>query len=317
MAEDYYQRLGVSRQASADEIKKGYRKLAKQYHPDVNPGDKAAEEKFKQITEAFEVLSDAKKKKLYDEFGDDAAKFGWDEKKAEMYRAYRSGGVGGGGAGNPGAPFGFDFNVGNDGGFDFESIFGEMFGRPGGRGGGRARARAGADLQVPISVTLADAMTGAERVVNVAGRRTTIRIPPGVSTGDRLTVPGKGMPGEGGPPGDLYVDVEVIPHPLVHRDGFDLSFELPVTVKEAIMGAEVRVPTFGRPVTMKIKAGTQSGTRLRLKGLGVPKPHGGDPGDLYVIVQVRIPDKDDEHVRKAAKALESAYSTDVRAHLHL
>ncbi len=313
MAEDYYQRLGVSRQASADEIKKAYRKLAKQYHPDVNPGDRAAEENFKRVTEAFEVLSDAKKKKLYDEFGDDAAKFGWDEKKAEMYRAYRSGGGGGGGAG---APFGFDFNVGNDGGFDFESIFGEMFGRPG-RGGGRRQARAGADLVAQMSVTLADAMTGSERMLNVNGRRITIRIPPGVSTGDRLTVPGKGMPGEGGPPGDLYVDIEVVPHPLVKRDGFDLSFELPVTIKEAILGAEVRVPTFGKSVLMKIRAGTQSGTRLRLKGLGVPRPGGGEPGDLYVVVQVRIPDKDDEHVRKAAKALEAAYTFDVREHLHL
>ncbi len=316
----YYERLGVARQASADEIKKAYRKLARQYHPDVNPGNKSAEEKFKQVTEAFEVLSDEKKRKLYDEFGDDAAKLGWDEKKAETFRAYRNGGFGGPRAarsGGQGMPFDLNFDFAGSGSSpDFETLLREMLGNMG-RGGRRA-PMAGGDLTASMQVTLKEAVTGAERAVLLDGRRLTVRIPAGVDTGSRVRLPGQGAPGEhGGPPGDLFVDIEVLPHPLVRREGDDLYLDLPVTVREALHGGEVRVPTFGGHGTVTLKPGTQSGTKLRLRGKGVPALNGGPAGDLYLVVQVKLPERADEAVKKAVEALERAYHGDVRKDLKL
>jgi curved DNA-binding protein len=317
MAHDYYQRLGVARQASVDEIKKAYRRLAKQYHPDVNPGSKSAEEKFRHVTEAFEVLSDPRKRRLYDEFGEDAAKMGWDEKKAEAYRAYRSAGAS---SGFGGAPFNADFSYGGQGGgagpgIDFESIFGEMFG---GQRRGRRGPRPGADLSTDMQVTLREAVLGAERAIKVNGKHLSVRIPAGVETGSRIRLAGQGAPGEsGGPAGDLFVDIEVAPHPFVRREGNDLLLDLPVTIREATMGAELRVPTFSGSVTLTLKPKTQSGMRLRLRGQGVPDLRGGAVGDLYLVVQVKLPHKDDEATRKAIKVLEAAYEADVRAELVL
>jgi DnaJ-class molecular chaperone len=314
MVKDYYQRLGVSRQASADEIKRAYRALAKKSHPDVNPNNKAAEEQFKSITEAFEVLGDQKKRRMYDEFGDEAAKLGWDEKKAEQFRAYRDQSTRGAG---PGGMPGFDFNVGDAGNVDFESILGEMFG--GGRRGARKRGpMPGADLATEMTLTLQDAVTGGERTLHVNGQRLTVKIPAGVETGSRIRLTGQGEPGErGGPKGDLYVDLTVAEHPLLRRDDKDLYLDLPVTVKEAALGGEIRVPTFSGGGLVTLKAGTQSGTKLRLRGQGVPDLKGGTPGDLYLVVQVKLPDVSDAEVKKALETLESAYRGDVRADLKL
>jgi DnaJ-class molecular chaperone len=313
---DYYQRLGLSRQASAEEIKKAYRKLAKQYHPDVNPGDKAAEEKFKHVTEAFEILSDANKRKLYDEFGDDAAKLGWDEKKAAQYRAYRSGGPGGGGGMPPGG-FNFDFQGG--GPVDFESIFGEMFNQATGRRGGRrAGPRAGGDLVTSLTISLEDAVLGATRTLNVNGNRLEVRIPAGVESGSRVRLAGQGEPGDrGGPPGDLFVDLEVATHPLVRREGRDLYLDLPVTLKEAMYGAELKVPVFGGSGTVTLKPGSQSGSKLRLRGKGVPGLRGDAPGDFYLVVQVKVPEAEGPALKHAVDAIEHHYATPVRANLKL
>jgi DnaJ-class molecular chaperone len=302
----------VKRGASAEEIKKAYRKKAKQFHPDHNPGDKAAEEKFKQLNEAFEVLSDDKKRKLYDEFGDDAAKLGWDESKAAQYRAYKSGGFSGG------APGGFNVDFGGgQGGVDFEEILSQMFG--GGAGAGRRRRngpRAGGDLSATAEVSLADAVLGAERVMFIGGRRLTVTVPKGVETGSRIRLAGQGEPGEhGGPPGDLFLDLTVAEHPLVRRDGHDLYMDLPVTLGEAARGAEVRVPVFGGSVTVTIKPGTQSGTKLRLRGKGVPALRGGAPGDLYLVVMAKLPEPLDEATRAQLAALK--YDGDVRGKLTL
>ncbi len=316
MVKDYYQRLGVSRQASADEIKKAYRALAKKSHPDVNPHKKGAEEEFKSITEAFEVLGDQKKRRMYDEFGDEAAKLGWDEKKAEQFRAYREQGARGGGGGMPG---GFDFNVGGQGGnVDFESILGEMFGG-GRRGASRKRGpMPGADLATEMTVTLQDAVTGGERILNVNGQRLTVKIPPGVETGSRVRLTGQGEPGErGGPRGDLFIDLQVAEHPLIRREEKDLYLDLPVTIKEAALGAEISVPTFSGGGQVKIKAGTQSGTKLRLKGQGVPDLKGGHRGDLYLVVQVKLPEVHAAEQKQAVETLEAAYAGDVRADLKL
>ncbi len=318
--QDYYQRLGVTRSSSADEIKKAYRKLARQYHPDHNAGDKAAEEKFKQVNEAFEVLSDTSKRKLYDEFGDDAAKLGWDEKKAEQFRAYRNGSFRGAPGGFGGGPGGFtvDFSGAEGGNFDFESILGEMFGM-GGRGGRkRAGPRAGGDLVSELEVTLQDAVLGGTRTLLVNGKRLEVKIPAGVETGSRIRLAGQGEPGDrGGPPGDLFVDLSVQEHPQVRRDGQDLHLDLPVTVREALYGAEIQVPVFGGSGVVTVRPGTQSGTKLRLRGKGVPALKGGPPGDLYLVIQVKLPERTDEATRKAVDALEKHYDRDVRADLKL
>lgn len=309
---DYYQRLGVSRKASADEIKKAYRKLARQYHPDVNPGDKASEEKFKQVTEAFEVLSDEGKRKLYDEFGDDAAKLGWDEKKAAQYRAYRGSASTGSGRGVP-----FDFEGGP---VDFESIFGEMFGQAsaGRRGGRRAGPRVGGDLMATMQIGLDDAVLGATKTITIQGRRLEVKIPAGVETGSRIRLAGQGEPGDrGGPPGDLFVDLEVLEHSLVRRDDRDLYLDLPVTLKEAMYGAQINVPIFGGSGTVTLKPGTQSGTRLRLRGKGVPGLRGDAPGDLYLVVQVKLPESDAPALKHAVDAVEAHYEGHVRASLKL
>jgi len=318
MAEDYYQRLGVTRKASDDEIKKAYRKLAKKYHPDVNPGNKSAEEKFKQVGEAFDVLGDAKKRKLYDEFGEDAAKLGWDEKKAEAYRQYRSPRSRGGNGGADGFHFDFgDAGAGGAQGFDFESILGEMLGR---QGRGRRRGpMPGADVTARLQVTLDEAVRGGERSFSLStGKRLTVKIPAGVDTGSKIRLQGQGESGEhGGPPGDLFLEIEVLPHPLVRREGDDLYLDLPVTVREAILGADVRVPTFSGSGVITLKPGTQSGLKVRLKGKGAPSLTGGAPGDLYLVVQVRVPDTIDQGMKKAAEALDAGYAHDVRAGLKL
>ncbi len=318
MAEDYYQRLGVSQKASDDEIKKAYRKLAKKYHPDVNPGNKQAEEKFKQIGEAFDVLGDAKKRKLYDEFGEDAAKLGWDEKKADQYRAYRNprGRSGNGG----GQGFHFDFGGGHAGGaegFDFESILGEMFAA---QGRGRRRGpMPGADVTAKLQVTLEEAVKGGERSFSMStGKRLTVKIPAGVATGSKIRLQGQGEPGDhGGPSGDLFLEIEVLPHPLVRREGDDLYMDLPVTVREAMLGADVRVPTFFGSGVITLKPGTQSGVKVRLKGKGAPSLTGGAPGDMYLVVQVLVPDDADAGLKKAAEALDAGYKHDVRSGLKL
>lgn len=314
MVQDYYQRLEVKREASAEEIKKAYRKKARQYHPDHNPGDKVAEEKFKQLNEAFEVLSDAKKRRMYDEFGDDAAKLGWDEGKAAQFRQYRSGGFAGGGGGGG---FNVDFGAGG-GAVDFESILGEMFGAQ--MGGNRRRRaagpRAGGDLSTSLEVSLRDAVLGAEQNLVINGRGITVKIPVGVETGSRIRLSGQGEPGErGGPAGDLFIDITVADHPLMRRDGQDLYMDLPVTLGEAVNGGDVRVPVFGGSVTVTLKPGTQSGTKLRLRGKGVPALRGGTPGDLYLVIMVKLPEKLDDAAKKAISAI--TYDSDVRGKLTL
>lgn len=314
---DYYQRLGVSRQASADEIKSAYRKLAKKFHPDMNPGNKQAEEQFKHVTEAFEVLSDPSKRKLYDEFGDDAAKLGWDERKAANFRAYRSGGSSGG----RGAPQGFNFDFEGVPDFDLESIFGQVFRRAGTRGGGGGGRRRGpiqgGDVEAQLVLSLPEAVLGCEKQLQVGGRAVHAKIPAGVDVGTRVRVAGHGEPGDhGGPPGDLYLLIDVAPHPLLTREGDDLNMELPVTVKEALLGGAIQVPTLRGGGTVTLKPGTQSGTKLRLKGQGV-HPRGKSAGDLYLVVQVKLPERLSDGLRAAAEAFDQAYDRDVRRDMKL
>ena len=326
MAEkDLYKMLGVARDAKADEIKRAYRRLARQYHPDVNPGDKAAEEKFKEINFAFDILGDAEKRKLYDELGMDAAKIGWDPKKAEELRRWRRGAGGGGGFRFEG--FDDAFGGGSGATVDFGDLFGDLFGDVFARGAGAApfhRRRRGPtpgdDVGARIEVDLVDVIRGAEKEIEVqkpGGRsRLKVRIPAGIADGGKVRLAGQGGPGyDGGPPGDLYLEVRVREHPLVRREGDDLHLQLPLTVGEAVAGATIRLPTFDGPVDLRVPAGMQTGRKLRLRGKGVPHLRGGGRGDLYAEAKVIVPTK--SGAEEAARALDAFYEGDVRRGLAL
>jgi len=317
---DLYDILGVARTASADEIKKAYRRLAKKYHPDVNPDDKRAEEKFKEITAAAEVLNDPKKRALYDEFGADSLRSGFDAAKADAYRQWKRQGAPPGGM-----PFDFgnfqEVNVGDFGTFDFGSIFEDLFG---GRGAARGRVRRGpmppqhgAHSEAEIEVELRDAVQGAERDVRVGGKTLRVKIPKGVTDGSMVRLSGQGAPGaHGGSTGDLYLRVKLREHPWIRREGKDLYLDLPLTVPEAVIGGEVTLPTFEGPVRLRITPGTQSGKKLRLRGKGMPDLRGGERGDLYATVQIVLPERT-AGLEKAVKPLEDLYKGDPRAGISL
>jgi curved DNA-binding protein len=316
---DLYDVLGVSRGSSNDEIRKAYRKLAKKYHPDMNPGDKKAEEKFKEITAAHEVLSDAKKRKLYDEFGPDALRTGFDEKTADQVRQWRQRG------GHPGQEVPFDLgdfetvNVGGVGNFDFGSIFGDLFGGGGVRGRRRGvpMPMSGPDAEAELQVDLRDAALGAERDLHVDGKTLRVKIPAGVNDGSRIRLTGQGGEGaNGGPAGDLYLVVRLREPPGVRREGRDLFLDLPLTVPEAAAGAEVVIPTFEGQVQLKVPPGTQSGRQLRLRGKGLPDVKGGTRGDLYAVAKIVLPEESDA-LREAVKSLADLYKGDPRAGVSL
>ena len=315
---DLYDILGVSRTASQEEIKKAYRRLAKKYHPDVNPGNKPSEERFKEVSAAFEVLSDVRRRKLYDEFGSDSLRSGFDAARAEEVRRWRRQGA------PPGAqPFDFgDFASGGGAGgaFDFGSIFEQIFGQGAPRGGQGRRHVApaqGQDAEAELELDLREAVMGGERDLRIDGRTLRVTIKPGMAEGARIRLAGQGGPGRhGGSPGDLLLRIHLRPHPLVRVDGKDLSLDLPVTVPEAVMGAEVELPTFDGKVRLQIPAGTQSGARLRLRGRGLPDPKGGARGDLYVVVRLVLPEAGDK-LEKAVKALEPLYKGDPRSGISL
>jgi curved DNA-binding protein len=298
MATDLYKDLGVARSASQDEIKKAYRKLAAQFHPDRNPDNKSAEERFKAINRAHQVLGDAKKRALYDEFGDIALREGFDADAARAYTRARSpfGGRSSGGGFNLEDILGGNGNIGD--------IFGEMF--RGGQGrSSRGRSVKGSDVESEVSVDLSSAIRGTEVLVNLNGGEIQVRIPPGAGDGDKVRVAGHGMPGQlGGPAGDLLIAVRVQPHPHFERDGLDLKLDLPLTPGEAFDGAKVSVPTPHGEVALKVPKGTQSGQLTRLRGKGVERK--GKVGDLYVRFLVRLPQEASKTVAKAIADLDEA-----------
>ena len=289
---DYYQVLGVPRDASEKDIKKAYRKLARENHPDVKPGDKAAEEKFKSINEANEVLSDPEKRKTYDAFG------------ADWERYQQAGGQPGGfdygrwaaqRPGNGRQATAEDFaDLFGEGG-DFSDFFTTLF------GGGAARTRArpagprrGQDFEHPVRITLDEAFHGAARVFQLDGKRIEARIPAGVRTGSRVRLSGQGAPGSGGGPGgDLYLAIEVEPDSRFERRGDDLYADLEVDVFKAALGGEVRVPTPDGAVSLKLPPRTQSGRTFRLRGKGMPSLGGQSRGDLFAKVRLILPELTD------------------------
>lgn len=312
MAADFYKDLGVSKGASADEIKKAYRKLAAQLHPDKNPGDKKSETRFKAVNRAHQVLSDPQKRAIYDEFGEEGLREGFDPHAARAYgRAARAGRRGGGGE----VRFEDFFGGGGDsGGGGIGDLFGEMFGA---RSARRGPSR-GADLQSEVAVDFLSALKGAELKLRLqdGGDEVTVRVPAGAGDGDKVRVPGHGAPGaQGGPAGDLLITLRVRPHAFFERSGLDLYLDLPITVGEAYRGAKVRVPTLDGPVTLTVPKRAQSGQVARLKGKGVSRQ--GQTGDLYVRFLIRVPEAASADVEKAIEALERAVEGDVRAGLVL
>jgi curved DNA-binding protein len=291
---DYYQILGVPRTAAADEIKKAFRKLAREFHPDVAKDKKRAEEKFKEINEAYEVLSDPAKRKKYDELGED----------------WKSGAdFGGAGGGSPFGghrtysqprPGGPEFEFGGSGFSDFfEQMFGSRFGNPQGFGGAGGGSERGQDIEGDIMVTLEEAMHGAIREVSVRHRvgrsikteTHQVKIPAGVTEGAKLRLAGRGEAGSsGGSAGDLYLRVRLAKHPDFEVDGHNLIHEVELAPWEAVLGAEIQVPTLSGRVKIKIAAGTQNGQKLRVRGRGL-KQLDGSAGDLIVITQVVLPEK--------------------------
>ncbi|HEX3033509.1 MAG TPA: DnaJ C-terminal domain-containing protein [Thermodesulfobacteriota bacterium] len=304
---DYYEVLGVNKNASKDEIKKAYRKLARRYHPDLNPG-KEAEEKFKEIQEAYEVLSNDEKRKNYDMFGT-AGGFGPGGDRTTWRR-------------QEGSPEGFEFSFGTGGFPGFEDIFEDIFGNIGGAGG--RRGRRGRDVEYQIEIDFETAIKGGARNINIprpasgGGTSTetlSVKIPPGVKDGSRIRIQGKGDPGRTGTPGDLYFRVKVTPHPVFKREEDDLYVEVPITIYEAALGADVSVPTVDGTAVVKVPPKTQSGTKLRLKGKGAPNPKNGGRGDQYVILKIVIPDSISEDAKKKFEELKREIPYNPRIHL--
>ena len=293
-AKDLYKELGVPRDADASTIKQAYRKLAQQYHPDRNADDAKAEERFKQISAAYTVLSDEKRRRDYDEFGEIAIDPNFDADKARRAGPGFGGGFGQG-FGGGGFGGGGDFSEAQGGGFG--NIFEDLFG--GGQGGHTPRAQKGADLETTLDLDFAEAVRGCEKRVdldrpqpNGSHKRETltIRIPSGVDDGGRIRLAGKGGAGaQGGPAGDLMATVRVRPHRYLKRTHRDLGMEVPITVVEAIRGAKIEVPTLEGAVTLSVPAGSNGGSRLRLKGKGVPAGGGREAGDLYVTLRIQVP----------------------------
>jgi curved DNA-binding protein len=280
---DYYKTLGVSKTSSLKEIKSAYRKLARQWHPDVNPTKKKqAEEKFKEISEAYEVLSDPQKRKTYDELGSD-----WQQRARDFQGGMRHGGPTDGGVQ-------FDFGDLGEGGFSefFQSIFGGMGRGAGGPFGQQLRrARRGSDVESEIEITLREAYAGGKRLLQLSnGKSLEVTIPRGVRDGQRIRLSGQGsVGGGGGQSGDLYLIVHVTPDPVFKRTGDDLQVEQPTSIYSLLLGGDVAVPTMTGQITVKVPAGSQNGRKLRVQGKGMPKLRADTHGDLYVILVAQVP----------------------------
>lgn len=309
---DFYATLGVPKNADAATIKKAYRKLARELHPDQNPGDATAEARFKEVGEAYAVLSDPEQRRQYDAIramAGGGARFSAGPGGAEGagFEDILGGLFGGAGAG-PRVRY-------STGGGGFEDILGGLFGGAGGGFRTRGPVR-GQDLEATTTLPFRQAVEGSTVTIVVEGRRVTARIPPGVRDGQRIRLRGKGRPGEaGGPAGDLVIAVHVEPHPVFSMDGRDLRITVPVTFAEAALGAQVDVPTLdGRTVRVKVPAGTPSGRTLRVRGRGVKTPQG--TGDLLVTVQVAVPQRLSAEAKAAVEAFDAATRDgDVRADL--
>ena len=296
MAGDPYKELGVARGASQDEVKKAFRKLAKDLHPDKNPGDKAAEDRFKRITAAFDILGDKEKRAKFDRGEIDAD-------GREQFRGFGGGGTGGRGPGGFGqSPFG---QGGQRGGFeniDLDEIFGGMFSGGARPGGARAASPAkGQDVRATLEISLEDSISGATRRIQFSdGRTLDVAIPKGAGDGQTIRLKGQGMPGRGGESGDALIELKLAPHPIFTRDGADLTMNQPVPLYDAVLGGKVPLRTPEGTVNMTIPAGSSSGKVLRLKGRGAFA--NGKRGDLLATLMIVLPEGEEALTKLAQKA---------------
>lgn len=281
---DFYQALGLARGASKDEIRKAYRKLAREHHPDANPNNPQAAERFKQVQEAYDVLSDEKKRELYDRYG------------SNYEQAARAGAASGGNPFGGGAsPFGAGGSV------DFSDLFGqggidlgEFLGGGGGRTRGRRGPARGADLKATVRVPFQIAMTGGPVDVSIDRNGSTetlaVKVPAGVSEGQVVRLSGQGAPSpRNGAAGDLYLTIEIEPHPYFRREGSNILLDVPVTPSEAVLGAKIEVPTLSEgKMVLTIPPGTSSGMKLRLRGKGIPDPQTAQVGDQFVVIKIVV-----------------------------
>lgn len=311
---DYYQTLGVAKGATQEEIKKAYRKLALQYHPDKNAGNKEAEEKFKKISEAYAVLSDKEKRKQYDTYGSTGFHQRYSQedifKDFDLNDILRQFGFGGASFRSTGGGFRTA-----QGGGGFESFFSNTGFGNSGMGGGcagsgcRPQPMKGEDLTYEITITLDDVLHGTEKTINLRqnskNNNISVKIPKGIEAGKRLRLTGKGSPSTtGGQAGDLYLKVNITPHPVFTRDGDDLLMEKRIPFSEACLGTKIEVETLdGKTFNVKVPAGVQQESKLRLKGHGLPSGPIGSRGDVYVKIAVQIPKKLTKEQKKAVKAL--------------
>lgn len=303
MAEDYYKTLGVSRTATPEEIQKAYRKLARKHHPDMNPDDAAAKKRFQEIQQAYDVLNEPEKRKKYDQFGENFEHM-----------------QGGGGA------QGFDFNEVFGGGGAFNGMdLGDMFrqfaggGAGPGAGRGRRAPRAGADLQASMTVPFQTSVTGGDTVVSLdrgSGKpeSITVKIPAGMEEGKKIRLRGQGQQVPNGRSGDLILTIHIAAHPFFKRNGWNLELKLPITLGEAVRGATIDVPTPNGVVALRIPPMTSSGRKLRVRGQGVPAKD-GSTGDLYVEIQIRLPEQSSPELLEAAARYDAAYQGTLRADL--
>jgi curved DNA-binding protein len=293
---DYYKILGVDKGATEKDVKKAFRRLARQYHPDMNPDDPSAEERFKEINEAYEVISDPEKRAKYDQLGADWQR--WQQTGGRPggfdWSRYTTGQPGGGVHVRYGTPQDFEDLFGGDS--PFSDFFSQIFGGMGGAAPGSSyqyqmRPQRGQDYEQPVEISLQEAYEGTSRVLQKDGQRLEIKIPAGAKTGTRVRMSGEGAAGAaGGPAGDLYLRVSVMPDPRYERKDDDLHITVPVDLYTMVLGGEVHVPTMTGDVVLSIPAGTQNGRTFRLRGKGMPRlRHSDQHGDLYAKVEVELP----------------------------
>jgi curved DNA-binding protein len=301
MNTDYYKILGVDKKATAEDIKKSYRKLALKYHPDKNPGNKEAEEKFKKVSEAYAVLSDKEKRNQYDNFGSD--NFSQHYSQEDIFRNFdineilRDLGFGG----SAGRRRGYSYQHQSSGGDPFADLFGgsQYHQMP----------QKGRDLEYNLTITIEESVFGSEKKLAITKDdridEINIKVPPGINAGRKLRLTGKGLPGaHGGSPGDLYLNIGILPHPIFARDGNDIYVEKSINYSQAALGTTIDIPIMdGTTKRIKIPAGTQNNTKIRMKGYGVPNLKGSGKGDQYVKITVNIPRKLSDHQMELIKKL--------------